>query len=479
MLMMSSLASFRDPGGFCFVQKGRFFRAVNPDAVSEITPFLNSDAANELIHRGDLIPSRRLNPVEQVQILHQADFRKLPDQKPIEAVFEHDRIEFPSYPYEWAPEMLHAAALLTLDLAQAALKEGYCLKDASPYNILFRSSHPVFIDLLSFERRNPRDPIWKPHSQFCRTFLLPLLAHKFWGMRPADIFSTRRDGLEPAEVYRLCSTPQKLRQPFLSLVTLPSWLARKKPGDATYRDHLVGDPEKARYILNASFGRLRRMLRRVRPEKNGNSHWTQYSDSHSYSDAAFKVKEDYLSAFLRDARPKRVLDAGANTGHFSALAARSDADVVAIDSDAACIGILWQNALKQALPILPLVVDLSRPSAAKGWRNRECTGFLDRASGAFDAVILFGLLHHLIVTERVPLEEIVDLAAGLTQRWLLIEFIAPQDSMFRIIARGRDALHSDLTKEKFEAACQRAFVIAGSRQLPGMHRWLYLLRKPT
>jgi len=475
---MSSLASFRDPGGFCFVQEGRFFRAVHPDAVSEITAFLNSHTANDLIKSRRLIGSRRLNPAEQAQTLQHQGLQQLVKQKAIEGVFEHERIDFPGYPYEWAPEMLHAAAVLTLDLAQAALKEGYSLKDASPYNILFRGSDPVFVDLLSFERRNPCDPIWKPHAQFCRTFLLPLLAHKFWGIRLADIFSTRRDGLEPAEVYRLCGTLQKLRRPFLSLVTLPVWLSRRKTGKATYRERLLNNPEKARFILNASFGQLRRMLRGVRPGTNENSHWTQYSDSNSYTESAFREKEDYLSAFLREAKPRRVLDVGANTGHFSVLAAKSGADVVAIDSDADCIGILWRRARKETLPILPLVIDLSRPSAAKGWRNRECSGFLDRAEKSFDTVILFGILHHLIVTERVPLEEILDLAAGLTRRWLLIEFIAPQDSMFRIIARGRDALYSDLTKERFETACRRDFVIAGSRQLPGMNRWIYLLRKP-
>ena len=80
--------------------------------------------------------------------------------------------------------MLHAAGRLTLDLAQNCLKEGYSLKDASPYNVLFRSGMPVFLDLLSFELRNPCDPIWNPYAQFCRNFLLPLLAHKTSGRSP-------------------------------------------------------------------------------------------------------------------------------------------------------------------------------------------------------------------------------------------------------------------------------------------------------
>jgi SAM-dependent methyltransferase len=476
---MPSLASFRDPGGFCFVCDKRFFRAVSPDAAAEISPFLNSDTAKELIEHQHLIASRRLSTAEQEEILRQAGFRRLLDEQSIGAVFEHKRIDFPSYPYEWAQEFLFSAALLTLDLAQSALKEGYCLKDANPYNILYQGCDPVFIDLLSFERRNPRDPIWKPHSQFCRNFLLPLLAHKHWGIGLRDIFGTRRDGLDPTEVYRLCSMTQKLRRPFFSLVSLPTWLSRKATTTGIYRERLLDNREKAGFILTASFGRLRRALQAVQPARNGKSHWTRYSDTHSYSETAFRAKEEFLSAFLRDAQPGSVLDIGANTGHFSALAAKSNAAIVAIDSDAACIGMLSQRAKAEKLSILPLVVDLSRPSAAKGWRNSECARFLDRAGGAFDAAIFFGVLHHLLVTERVPLKEILDLAAELTRQWLVIEFIAPQDEMFKVIARGRDALYSGLTKDNFEAACKRVFAIVDSQRVPGMNRWLYTLSKLT
>jgi hypothetical protein len=31
-----------------------------------------------------------------------------------------------------------------------SLREGFGLKDATPYNVLFRGAQPVFVDLLSF-----------------------------------------------------------------------------------------------------------------------------------------------------------------------------------------------------------------------------------------------------------------------------------------------------------------------------------------
>ena len=42
--------------------------------------------------------------------------------------------------------MLRAAAELTLELALSALMEGFALKDATPYNLMFEGPRPVFLD---------------------------------------------------------------------------------------------------------------------------------------------------------------------------------------------------------------------------------------------------------------------------------------------------------------------------------------------
>jgi hypothetical protein len=82
----------------------------------------------------------------------------------------------------------------------------------------------------------------------------------------------------------------------------------------------------------------------------------------------------------------------------------------------------------------------------------------------------------MLVTERVPLEEILKLAAELTQDYLLIEFVAPEDPMFQRIVRGREALHAHLTFERFEAAAAVYFEVVKSQKIQGLHRCLYLFR---
>src|SRR5262249_44690051 len=155
------------------------------------------------------------------------------------------------------------------------------------------------------------------------------------------------------------------------------------------------------------------------------SNWRGYMKMHSYAGAAFATKERFVQSELAELHPKRVLDIGANTGHFSFLAPREGAPVVAIDSDALVGGTLWNEARTRKADILPLVIDISRPTPALGWLNRESPGFLDRACGSFDCVLMLAVLHHLLIRERVPLPEIFDLAGRLTTDRLIIEYVAP------------------------------------------------------
>lgn len=446
--------SFRDPAGTVFREGGRILRRVNPDALAAIESFLATQTAQQAADEGALVRSTRLS----------------------ENLFEHERIPFPSYPYEWPAEMLHAAGKRTIELARRALGDGFGLKDATPYNVLFRGSRPVFVDLLSFEPRDPLDSSWLAYAQFTRTFLLPLLSNQRLGMPLAPIFAGLRDGLEPETVYRWTGWLRRFLPPFLTLVSIPKWLSGRENG-STYQPKPAASAEQARFILDRILAACERQLDALAPRPS-DSLWSGYLEHKSlYNSAQFEQKETFVREALAIARPFDVLDVGANEGHFSFLAARAGASVVAIDSDAACAGSIWREASKNGLDVLPLVVDLTRPTPATGWRNRECASFLDRARGGFDVVMMLAVLHHMLVTERIPLDEIFDVAQEMTREYLLIEFVAPDDPMFKRIVRGRDRLYSHLTREHFEGAALRDFELVRSARIDGLERWIYLFRK--
>jgi len=197
---------------------------------------------------------------------------------------------------------------------------------------------------------------------------------------------------------------------------------------------------------------------------------------HLYTPGEMTGKERVVIEILEHSRPREVLDIGCNTGHFSVIAARHAMHVTAIDRDPEAAGALWRTAHAGAMNILPLVIDFARPPGACGWANSECAPFLERARGRFDCILMLALIHHLLVSERAPLGGIFDLAAELTRHDAIVEYVDSEDAQFQSIARGRDALHRDLTRDSFELAAQRRFAIAGSWQGTAT-RWIYWLRK--
>lgn len=470
--------SFRDPAGFVFPYQGRIFRALNQAGLEDYGSFMAARTANKLIDSGEIIGTRMLGDDELSRLRQDPALQAVLEDAA--AVLEHDRVEFPSYPSEWCPEMLHAAGRLTLRIAVELLSDDIGLKDGTPYNVLFRGPHPVFVDLLSFERRDPHEPIWLAYGQFTRTFLLPLLAHNFYGVQLSQVFTTRRDGLEHEEVYRWSRPLQRLRPLFLSLVSMPAWLSsRHNPDDGTiYERKRLPNAEQAKFVLGNRLRNLQKKIDKLAPPPGRSSVWSDYTlANNNYSPEQATVKERFVHEMLKELRPGRVLDVGCNTGQFSAIAARLGAGVVAIDYDPVIVGEIWRQSCAEGLNILPLVVNLSRPTPSTGWRNEEWPSFLQRARGQFDAILMLAVIHHMMVTDRIPLPEIIDLAAELTRDAAIIEFVAPSDSMFRRIARGRDHLHSDLSEQVFENDAAAKFDIARKHPIEGSSRTLYVLRR--
>ena len=313
----SITASFRDPAGSLFRYQGRVLRVVNAIGAADLEAFLASPSGQKLMAAGTVVPTRALDAAECRALLADPSVRELYDARGGQMILEHERVDFPSFPYEWNAEMLHAAGMLTLDLAQALLADGLGLKDGTPYNILFRGPAPVFIDVLSFERRQPGDATWLPYAQFVRTFLLPLLANQAYGLGLDQILTTRRDGLEPEEVYRWSKPSQRLRPPFFSLVSMPTWLGGKHKQDdnSIYQKKLMSDPEKARFILDHMLNGLRRTLRRLKPAEGKSSVWSDYmSTNNNYTADHFQAKQRFVGEALAEFPSRSVLDVGCNTG---------------------------------------------------------------------------------------------------------------------------------------------------------------------
>lgn len=467
--------SLRDPSG-CLLDTGdRLLRFVLPEAAADAIAAMRSPALRQLIETKNWISSRVVDGNEAAALI-----RVSPDGLAPSALWlEHPRVFFPSYPSEWSAQMLHAAADLTLEIAQRLLGEGLGLKDATPYNILFEGSRPIFVDFLSVEKRHPLDPSWLAFGQFARSFIYPLLANRELGLPLDMVFLSRRDGLEADELYRICPAWRRLTPKFLPLVTIPVWLgrrSRKKP--SPFRAGFAGSEAQAKFILAGLMRHLRRTLGAVAPKAVKQSPWSNYmGDDLPYTGEEFQEKEIIVGKWLSRLGPRRALDVGCNTGHFSRLAAKHGAEVVAIDSDVGVIARLFESSRHEAPSILPLRIDFARPTPPVGWMNSETKSFLERAEGKFDCTLMLAVVHHLMTTEGIPLDDIVSAAARTTTRHLIVEYVDPRDPTFVGLSRGRERLYAWLTPDSFVSAWERAFSVRESIALRRPTRRLYLLER--
>ncbi len=467
------LGTFRDPSGSLFDVDGRILRLVHMSEYDAFDALLRSDVVGALVRDGALIATRRL------------DSNDVPEQfgSLQGAWFEHDRVGFVSQPSEWSAAMLAQAALHTLDINEKLLKHGWVLKDATPSNILFEGTRAVLVDVPSIEPLLAGRDLWIARHQFETTFLLPLLANLDAGCPIQWSLADPARGLSHEQLSALFGPRRWLRAGRIRDVAIPAALGRVQQGPVPDEALVAGSVkasggnlEKTQYVLTRSMASLCRTVEKLADRiERRHSNWSGYAASRvHYSEPDLKAKREFVAEVLRRAGADWVLDVGANTGEFSEMAAGS-AKVVAVDLDEVSVSAIHSRARAGNKPIQPLVVDLSQPTPATGWRNAERKSFLDRASGRFDLVLMLAVGHHLRVSAGIPLAQIIETGLQLGQGSLLFEFVPTGDPMFRTIARGREAIYTDNTAGNCEAILASSGRIEMKQELPN-GRTLYWAR---
>lgn len=479
------VASFRDPAGRVVFVGERCFRAITKQGSRLIDEFLTTPAAQRWMDQRKLISTKEPDSIPD-ELLNLLGVAQLPD-KAWARVVEHEPVEFANYPHEWPAEMLESAARLTLEIAAAVLPCGFNLKDASPWNIMFRGPEPVFLDLLSFERRDERGRVWMAYGQFARTFLFPLLLWRARRIPPAHHFISTRDGIKPIKCFQWLGFWRAAKPPALGLCAIPAafdwWAMRRKKRTAAINPARARSSAEALFVISRLIRRLERALDQITIRGAPRSEWTDYTDEvarREFASGYFESKKRFVSKVLDSVRPASCLDIGCNTGYFSFMAAGVGARVVAIDRDEATVGRIFRKARAERQSVLPLLVDFARPTPGVGWNNDENLSFLDRATSArFDLVMILALVHHLCLVERVPLSEVASLASRLAPRRLLVEFVPREDPLAQQMPGIwiGDSDWSGYDRQTFEEAFGIYFRTLRATELTGSNRWIYLMER--
>jgi hypothetical protein len=451
-------ASFRDPSGFLFSRGGILYRQVNRAYADDYSRLMESGLYDKLVKAGLLVPHTEV------------------DEKPAEPllafkIIQPVRVSFISYPYEWSFSQLKDAALATLSIQKRALKVGMTLKDASAYNIQFVNGKATLIDTLSFEVYQEGKP-WDAYRQFCQHFLAPLALMAHVDIRLGQLLRVYIDGIPLDLASRLLPASTRLNFGLLTHIHIHA-SAQTRYADA---DVKAAAP-KGGMNRNAFIGLLESLEGAIKKLtwKPAGTEWGNYYEITNYSDTAFAHKKEIISGWLKKISPSRVWDLGANNGEFSRLASADGIPTIAWDIDPSAVE---QNYLhiksQKEQNLFPLVLDLTNPSPALGWSNEERDSFGQR--GPIDAIFALALIHHLAISNNVPLTRLADFFAGLCQ-WLIIEWVPKSDSQVQKLLRTRKDIFENYTREGFESALGTRFFIREVVNVNESERYLYLLER--
>ena len=442
--------SFRDPASHVVFDDDRVLRLLDDRGLEawkhlESTPFFKQ-----------AVGSGRLITTTQV------------DDSPPDgtaAVLQHPRIPFVSYPYEWTFSMLKDAALLQLDLLADALASGITIKDATPFNIQYVEGRPVFIDIGSFEEYREGEP-WIGYRQFTRQFLFPLMLRAWAGLPFQPWLRGDMEGPTASEMKRILSSGKRMKPSALMHVSLQAKMEERMSGAAVRGD--LKDAGFSADLILANVRKLRSLIESLNWD-HGVEGWSDYqSCDHVGRDR--QAKGDFLRRALDRAKPKRVIDLGANDGFFSAIAAETGALAIAVDGYEPVLEELYGRSKGKSIAIV--VSELTNPSPAQGWASQERSALMDRAKP--DHVIAYGVIHHLIYTASIPPATVLDWLRSFDAP-VALEFVSPDDEMVAKLTANKleQELHPGRSETEFRVLLGQIFNIREEHTLEGDTRVLF------
>ena len=400
--------SFQDEAGRLFHWRGGLYRGVSGGSAPFLTRLLQGTTGPELVATGLLI---------QTTVTPYA-------LEGFELVLSHRLLPFASYPFEWCPAMFKAACLTIINLAIELARHDLMLKDAHPWNVLFDGCRPVWIDLTSIIPAHGRR-IWPAEAEFYDNCLHPLelmaqgrdklaraiIADSEVVLR-GDLEQFGRSGslLIDVTTALLSHVPERKRKMVRKTLRPLRSVVSRKAGPAAALPLLQRLEGIKREVENVAvpFGESAASAHTFEPEENWNA------------------KQRSVHQILRRTMPRTVLDIASGSGWYSELAAHFSEDVVAFDTDPEAVGRLYTSARARPFSILPLVMDFTRPTAARGLAGHSHIAATERYP--CEMVFLLGFLHDLVFRyRRLGLNEICDGLAMFAKRWLVVEFIPGDD----------------------------------------------------
>lgn len=419
--------SMMDDFGRVFFVDDKVYRAINDNQKKYCLSLLNSDLFRELSKK-KLIPDTKI-----------ADFTI----DGYSLILEHEKL-LHTLQHEWTFSMIKNAAFTILEVNDICNRHGYELKDGHLFNMLFRGTQPVWVDLGSIIPNNNKDGKWSAYEEFLNAVLVPLLfwsdnkhfiAHKLLesiisGMATIPSQTLVESGLLEILRFKKGDFYFKLRGKTLfktkSKLSLFSAISQKT--EAAIKKHVKRNTRvfsyKSKYDSITkiselfSFNDIKEEILNL-PAPNRKSSWQSYHQN-------FYTKDDitvYSERFLRIVELIKntvdinsVIDLAGNEGFFSQLI-RKDLkleNIILADYDENAIDSAYNRFKEKKIAGIHTVL-LNFMFA----NDLEGTGKRLRS----DLAIALAVTHHLLLTGGYTLPAIFERLKLYSKKYVMIEFM--------------------------------------------------------
>ncbi len=406
-----SALSLVDEVGTVFFTPDRVLRGIHPASAGLVEALLGSGLPDELAARG-LMPA-----VSRSE-------RHLPGYA---FVLETARLPVITFPGEWSYGMLRDAAVLVLEVNRLANTFGYELKDCHPFNVLFDGPRPCYVDLGSLVPRVAGARGWVARESFIRTYEYPLqiwadggtflarhaiaagdcLSHADHGLyrwpwlRWAGIKAYQEAVTQWHRYRRLSYAPDERIRRKLPGVLATAVCAVKNHGWLPWQDAGLE-------------GLRRRALRRKYRGPGG--YWSGYQDQGRTSMQSPRFRR--ILELIRESGATSSLELAGNQGLFSAELLRTGvvARATCTDADERAVDAAYERTRSERGALHTAVLDLVY-SIMSPFDDPPVARLRS------DAVIALAVTHHLLLTQGVPVDQVLRRIAAFAGRFVFIEFM--------------------------------------------------------
>lgn len=316
-------------------------------------------------------------------------------------VLEHKKLDFILSPSEYTNHMFWEATMMFVKMSEKLFKEfGLLTKDAHPWNITYSGAQPVFYDFSSLYMGREVTNQW--FAEFKRYFGFPIA------------LASKSDSTYPlARLYR------KEHLEGFGITTLENNLFEKKLlKKLTSLSKYQNQPQ-------LFFNKLLQWLDKNKPISPTKEYWSDYEQSHLADfDNPQTIKQKFVYDSLKESQPQKVLDLASNKGFYAAMAEHLGASVIAFDYEEETINQCRLIAKNNNLKITPALVNFSLPTPPSGVGLGNDSSFVRFHS---EVVLALGLIHHICLTQKIPVSLFCDICMNYTADTLILEFVYPDD----------------------------------------------------